>query len=197
MITMPLTRETMRVALMAAALICGCARRERAAPSDSLATGTVRAVTRSAIAAGDVDTARGASGSDRMEYYTAAALSHVADSLARGAATGHRLGVRDNYQYLVIRRPQSGGPEVHDHWSDVTVVQAGRGTLVSGGRLAGGRLEADGEHRGGTIEGGASRPVGAGDLMIIPAGMPHQYLIAAGDTLRYLTIKVLREPRAR
>jgi hypothetical protein len=27
--------------------------------------------------------------------------------------------------------------------------------------------------------------------MIIPAGIPHQYVIAAGDSLRYITVKVL------
>jgi uncharacterized RmlC-like cupin family protein len=37
-----------------------------------------------------------------------------------------------------------------------------------------------------------SRPFAAGDLMIIPPGVPHQYHIAAGDSLRYLTIKVHR-----
>jgi hypothetical protein len=30
--------------------------------------------------------------------------------------------------------------------------------------------------------------------MIIPAGIPHQYLIAPGDSLRYLTAKVLQTP---
>ena len=72
----------------------------------------------------------------------------------------------------------------------MTVVQAGRGTLLSGGRVEGSHLETAGEHRGGTITGGSSRPVGAGDLMIIPAGVPHQYMIGPGDSLRYLTVKV-------
>jgi mannose-6-phosphate isomerase-like protein (cupin superfamily) len=83
-------------------------------------------------------------------------------------------------------------PEVNDRWTDVTIVQSGRATLVSGGRVTGSRVETPGEHRGGTITGGATRPVGAGDLMVIPAGVPHQYVIAAGDSLRYVTVKVLR-----
>jgi hypothetical protein len=32
--------------------------------------------------------------------------------------------------------------------------------------------------------------------MVIPAGIPHQYVIAPGDSLRYLTIKVLATPEA-
>lgn len=125
-----------------------------------------------------------------VEYYTAALLAHVGDSLSRGSTTGHVLHAHPTYQYLQIRRNRSGGPEVHDRWTDVTVVQAGRGTLLSGGRVEGSHLETAGEHRGGTIIGGSSRPVGAGDLMIIPAGVPHQYMIGPGDSLRYLTVKV-------
>jgi mannose-6-phosphate isomerase-like protein (cupin superfamily) len=132
-----------------------------------------------------------AADSARVEYYTAAALAHVGDSLARGSTSGHMLHSHDRYQYLQIRRGKSGVPEVHDRWTDVTMVQAGRATLLSGGRVSGSHVETPGEHRGGTIAGGTSRPVGPGDLMIIPAGIPHQYVIAAGDSLRYITVKVL------
>lgn len=137
------------------------------------------------------DSLGGATGSDSaVEYYTAALLAHVGDSLARGRTTGHTLRAHPTFTYLQIRRASSGVPEVHDRWTDVTLVQAGHGTLLSGGRVNGSRLETPGEHRGGTIVGGASRPVGAGDLMIIPAGIPHQYMIPAGDSLRYITVKV-------
>jgi mannose-6-phosphate isomerase-like protein (cupin superfamily) len=131
-----------------------------------------------------------------VEYYTAAALAHVGDSLARGSTSGHMLRAHGSYQYLQIRRARSGVPEVHDRWTDVTVVQAGRASLLSGGRVSGSHVETPGEHRGGTITGGDSRPVGPGDLMIIPAGIPHQYVIAPGDSLRYLTVKVLGTPEA-
>ena len=125
-----------------------------------------------------------------VEYYTAAALARVGDSLARGSTSGHMLRSHGSYQYLQIRRAKSGVPEVHDRWTDVTMVQAGRASLLSGGSVSGSHVETPGEHRGGTITGGTSRPVGPGDLMIIPAGIPHQYVIATGDSLRYLTVKV-------
>ena len=129
--------------------------------------------------------------SGTVEYYTAAMLAHIGDSLARGSSTGHMLRGNPTYQYLQIRRSRNGEPEIHDRWTDVTMVQAGRATLVSGGRVSGNRDIGGGEHRGGTIIGGASRPVRSGDLMVIPAGTPHQYLIAPGDSIRYLTVKVL------
>ena len=174
------------------------------AASMACQTKDVRSVD-SAFASAGGDSARRAARTDRtddtavvqsggrdttVEYYTAALLAHVGDSLSRGSTTGHTLGAHPDYQYLQIRRNRSGVPEVHDRWTDVTVVQAGRGTLLSGGRVSGSRVESSGEHRGGTIAGGTSRPVAAGDLMVIPAGVPHQYTIAAGDSLRYLTVKV-------
>ena len=126
-----------------------------------------------------------------VELFPAAMLAHVGDSLSRGRTTGHTLRSHDVVQYVQVRRATSGVPEVHDRWIDVTLVQAGRGTLLSGGRVVGSHVESAGEHRGGAIEAGTSLAIAAGDLMMIPAGMPHQYRIAAGDSLRYLTTKVL------
>jgi mannose-6-phosphate isomerase-like protein (cupin superfamily) len=130
-------------------------------------------------------------GNRGVELYPASRLRQVGDSLARGQTTGHMLGSHETYQYLQIRRTTSGVPEVHDRWADVAIVQSGRGTLLSGGQVQDGHVESPGEHRGGTIVGGTARPVAAGDLIVIPAGVPHQYQIASGDSLRYLTTKVL------
>jgi mannose-6-phosphate isomerase-like protein (cupin superfamily) len=152
---------------------------------DSAAADAVGADTGVAIGAAS------SAASSGVELYPAALLRQVGDSLARGRTSGHTLGSRGTYQYLQIRRASSGVPEVHDRWIDVTIVQAGRGTLLSGGQVTGSHVEAPGEHRGGTIVGGASRPVAAGDLMVIPAGVPHQFQITTGDSLRYLTTKVL------
>ena len=126
-----------------------------------------------------------------VELFSAAMLAHVGDSLARGRTTGHTLRSHDVVQYVQVRRVTSGVPEVHDRWIDVTLVQAGRGTLLVGGHVVGSHVESAGEHRGGAIEAGTAHAIAAGDLMMIPAGMPHQYRIAAGDSLRYLTTKVL------
>jgi len=154
--------------------------------SASIGTDTVRGV----VASGNSADGQSVGRDTAVEYYTAALLAHVGDSLSRGNTTGHTLGAHPDYQYLQIRRNRSGVPEVHDRWTDVTVVQAGRGTLLSGGRVSGSHVETPGEHRGGAIAGGISQPVGAGDLMVIPAGVPHQYMIATGDSLRYVTVKV-------
>ncbi len=86
----------------------------------------------------------------------------------------------------------TGSAEVHERWADVVFVQAGRAALVTGGRLEGETAEPGGERRGRSIAGGSERPIGTGDFVVIPAGVPHQFVLERGDTLRYLTIKVLK-----
>jgi beta-galactosidase beta subunit len=90
----------------------------------------------------------------------------------------------------VARRAANGVPEVHDEWIDVTWVQAGRASILTGGRVTGSHMESPGEHRGGRIVGATERPLAPGDLFVIPAGTPHQFLVATGDSIRYVTIKV-------
>jgi hypothetical protein len=125
-----------------------------------------------------------------VELYPAARLSRIGDELAKGTTTGRTIGGHPTYHYVEVRRVTSGEPEVHDRWVDVTIVQAGRATLLAGGRVSGGRLASDGEHRGGTIAGGTPHPIATGDLFVVPAGVPHQFQVARGDSLRYLTLKV-------
>lgn len=136
--------------------------------------------------------AGGAVGADAApaEYYPAAELARVAAGLARSGATGRTLRKHPSYSYIQGERHVSGGPEMHDHWADVAFVQAGRATALTGGNLVGATIVSPGEHRGGRIVGGTPRAISAGDLLVIPAGVPHQYQLARGDSLRYLTIKV-------
>ncbi len=126
---------------------------------------------------------------DTVALYPAAELARIAAALG-GGATGRTLGATPAYSFIQGRRTTSGGPERHEHWTDIALAQAGRATLLSGGRIEGGREASPGELRGGTIVGGQERAIAAGDLVVIPAGTPHQYRLAPGETLTYLTIKV-------
>jgi len=129
-----------------------------------------------------------------IEFYSAAQLARIADELAKGTTSTRTIGGHATYSYVQARRVVSGEPEVHDNWIDVAIVQSGRATVLTGGRVDGGRLASAGEHRGGTIVGGTAHTIAAGDMFVIPAGVPHQYQIARGDSVRYLTLKVLQRP---
>ena len=125
-----------------------------------------------------------------VQVYTAVQLADVVRALAHDASPGRTFGTRAGMHYVESRRVAPGSAEVHDDWIDVTLVQGGRATLVTGGRVSGSHLVSAGEHRGGTISGGTSAPISAGDFFVIAAGVPHQFVVARGDSIVYLTIKV-------
>lgn len=129
-----------------------------------------------------------------VAFYPAASLASLGDSLAAQNVPARVLGDRGDYQYVVVRRDASGAPERHARWTDVIIVQAGTATVLIGGTLSGQHLESPGEERGGTIAGAEVRTIGAGDLLVIPAGLPHQVQVGSGGSVRYLVVKA-PEPR--
>lgn len=106
------------------------------------------------------------------------------------AAANGTFGGHSTFHYVESRRAASGSPEIHDRWIDVTIVQAGHATLLSGGQVKGGGVTEPGEHRGGSIVGGTTHSIQTGDLFVVPAGTPHQFQLGQGDSIRYLTIKI-------
>lgn len=96
------------------------------------------------------------------------------------------------YTILAVRRTADGEAEVHAEWTDVILVQQGTATLLTGGEVHGARQTGPGELRGGQIVGGTRRTVTAGDVVTIPAGVPHQMLIAPDHFFTFLVIKVRR-----
>lgn len=128
-------------------------------------------------------------GASGIEVLPADRLGAVAATLANGSTTARSIFNHGSYWAVQARRVADGVPEVHDHWEDVAIVQAGRATLLAGGRVEGSRLQSPGEHRGGRIIGGTRHPIAAGDVVVVPVGVPHQYEVARGDSIRYLTVK--------
>ena len=59
-----------------------------------------------------------------------------------------------------------------------------------GGEMVGGRTTQPHEIRGPSIKGGKEQKLGAGDVVHIAAGVPHQTLVAAGKQFTYFLIKV-------
>ena len=80
--------------------------------------------------------------------------------------------------------------EVHADWNDLFVVQSGEATILIGGTVMNGKTTAPGEIRGTTSTGGEKHKVGAGDIVHIPANVPHQILIDAGKQVTYFAVKI-------
>jgi mannose-6-phosphate isomerase-like protein (cupin superfamily) len=84
-----------------------------------------------------------------------------------------------------------GRPAVHPDEAEYAIVLEGSGTLVSGGTMADPKVSNAHLIEGGQIEGGATRTLGPGDVILIPAGVPHWFGIT-GERLVLLGIKLPR-----
>lgn len=82
-----------------------------------------------------------------------------------------------------------GRPAVHPAEAEYAIVLEGSGTLVSGGTMADAKVKNASLVEGSRIEGGATRTLGPGDVMLIPAGVPHWFGIT-GERLVLLGIKL-------
>jgi mannose-6-phosphate isomerase-like protein (cupin superfamily) len=76
--------------------------------------------------------------------------------------------------------------------ADVIVIQTGTATLVTGGEVIDPKDTGPNEIQGAGIKGGVKREVGPGDVIEIPAGVPHQFFIAPGTQITYLVVKVVK-----
>lgn len=100
----------------------------------------------------------------------------------------NRVGSWGNHSMLAIRRDGDGEAEVHDSQVDVVFVKSGEGTLILGGTVVEPRTTGPGEIRGKSITGGVSKKMAAGDVIHIPAKIPHQMLVP--KTLTFEVVKV-------
>jgi mannose-6-phosphate isomerase-like protein (cupin superfamily) len=114
----------------------------------------------------------------------------LAPKMNAGKVAAERLATFGNHLAMIAHREADGEAELHETQADVFVVQAGEATLVVGGDMVGGKTTAPGEVRGPSIKGGERRPIGTGDIVHIPAKIPHQLLVAPGKEFTYFVIKV-------
>ena len=96
---------------------------------------------------------------------------------------------------VVLRRTESGEVEVHDALDDLFIIRSGRANITTGGSVAGNREVSTGEWRGGTISGATTRSLVPGDVLRIPAGVPHRVIVGDGEQIEYLAIKTRASTR--
>ena len=73
-----------------------------------------------------------------------------------------------------------GRPAVHPDQAEYAIVIAGAGTLISGGTLEAAKPVKPDLTEGDRIIGGTMRTLKPGDVMLIPAGVPHWFGITGG-----------------
>jgi mannose-6-phosphate isomerase-like protein (cupin superfamily) len=109
-------------------------------------------------------------------YASEAALMTTLKEAEKSAPAMHTAPVKlaDHYRINIVRRTTGQGAIAHPDGTEVHHIIEGSATFVTGGTIvrsagAGGRAGAA------TIEGGVSRHVAKGDVILVPAGTPHWY----------------------
>jgi hypothetical protein len=95
-----------------------------------------------------------------------------------------------DHRFRFLHRNADGFPEQHDNIVDVVLVQSGEGTLQLGGTLVDRKATGGaGEFVGSRLDGGSRHRLGAGDVIHIPATVPHAFLVEKGKHLTYVLVK--------
>jgi mannose-6-phosphate isomerase-like protein (cupin superfamily) len=100
------------------------------------------------------------------------------------------LGSYGNHNFLMAHREGSGEAELHETQADVMVVESGEATLLVGGTVVDPKTTAPHEIRGPSIKGGEKKSLAAGDVVHIPAKVPHQMLVESGKQITYFVVKI-------
>jgi mannose-6-phosphate isomerase-like protein (cupin superfamily) len=120
-------------------------------------------------------------------YLSEAELMATLKEAAKTAPAMHTAPVKiaDHYRINIVRRTTGQGAIAHPDGTEVHHIIEGAATLVTGGTIvrAAGAAAATA-----TIEGGQSRRVAKGDVVLVPAGTPHWYKDLEGP-ITYLEVR--------
>jgi mannose-6-phosphate isomerase-like protein (cupin superfamily) len=130
-----------------------------------------------------------------VDHLTQSQLVEQAQKLSASAqgpsgTASAKLNEYPNHYTMIALRHKDGGAEIHENFADFFLVVQGSATLVTGGTVEGGKEQSPGEIRGGVVRNGTSMTLNPGDVVHIPATVPHQMLVPEGSTFIYYVIKV-------
>jgi len=130
--------------------------------------------------------------------WSAATLKQHDAELAKHVGADHSsretLADYGDHRFRMLYRDADGNPEQHDAIVDIVYVQSGEGTLVMGGTMIGRRGTTAGEWIGTRLDGGDRHALGEGDIVHIPAGIPHSFLVPGGKHITYVLLKIPAKP---
>jgi mannose-6-phosphate isomerase-like protein (cupin superfamily) len=126
--------------------------------------------------------------------WTPAAIQQREEMLMKSIAPDHSsretLADYGDHRFRLLYRNADGLPEQHDKIVDVVIVHSGEGALMIGGTVSGRTgSAATGEYLGTALTGGQLHPLAAGDILHIPAGIPHSFRVPAGKHITYVLLK--------
>ena len=132
----------------------------------------------------------------RPDILTNEVLNGVASEFDSGKGTlGETVMMSSDEKtfYLFVHRTNDSKPEVHARWDDLVIVKSGTGAIEMGDSLVGSEFRAMGERIGGKFHRSYRIVVHPGDIVRIPAVVPHAFIVSGKEPLDYLVIKQRRE----
>lgn len=122
---------------------------------------------------------------DPTAYASAADVTAQVATMERAMKPGQGFAwhplLRDGEQVAALEIWKAPArPAVHPDQAEYTTVISGKGTLISGGHLDQATVVKPDLTEGSRIIGGKTRSLAPGDVVLIPAGVPHWFGITAG-----------------
>ena len=111
---------------------------------------------------------------------------HAPEVMAAFAKGSVLFDHSDKYMVHASRREKPGQAEIHTQDADIVYVLDGTAILITGGTPVNVKETAADELRGDSIQGGERRQLVKGDVIIIPAGMPHWFKETTNPFLYYV-----------
>jgi glc operon protein GlcG len=127
----------------------------------------------------------GVAGSETSRKVTFIDSQMVAAGFQKGAV----LASMGNYMVHASHREMDGVAEIHTLDTDLIYVLEGSASFTTGGSVPDAKPTEPNELRGSAIVGGESRRVVKGDVIVVPAGVPHMFTNVQGP-LNYYVVKV-------
>jgi glc operon protein GlcG len=109
--------------------------------------------------------------------------------VAAGFEKGKVLVTMGNYMVHASHREMDGIAEIHTLDTDLIYMLEGSAVFVTGGSVPDAKVIEPNEVRGSKIVGGESRRIVKGDVIVVPAGVPHMFTDVQGS-LNYYVVKV-------
>jgi mannose-6-phosphate isomerase-like protein (cupin superfamily) len=99
------------------------------------------------------------------------------------------------YRAQLEYRPGTSPAAVHEKDAEMMVVLEGTGNIVTGGKLVDEKRNNANNLGGSSITGGNSQSVAKGDMLIVPANVPHQVIPTGGAPIVLMTLHVAYPPQ--
>jgi glc operon protein GlcG len=119
------------------------------------------------------------------ESINAATYIRAADVAAKFQKGGLLVNT-DFYKVDAGRREKPGEVEWHARDTDIMYVVEGNATVVTAGEMANSRHTLPGEIRADSIKDGVTHKLSPGDVLVIPNGLPHQFVEVSNPFLYYV-----------